>query len=92
MRQALPFLMPEDLGIDLEEDSEDFTDLEAGTAMETASMEDFVAKMMVFLRTLPEASPKYELRRRAGILYCRVLVEGTDANRVFRLPWLQRQA
>ncbi len=79
----------EDLGIDLEEDSENFTQEEADKAEETLTQDEFVSKAGIFLRGYPGKQPHYELRRRAGILYCRVLVEGADASCVYQLPWLR---
>lgn len=90
-----PFLVPEDLGIDLEEDSENFTEQEAALAVETESQDDFVAKSVAYIKECENAMPSYELLRRAGILYCRLYGYGAaNAERfeLFRLPWLRRES
>ena len=83
-----PVLTPEDLGLELEEDSEDFTEEEAASATDTDSVEDFASKVKDFVSG---GVPQFELRRRAGILYSRVsLQEG--ASRSFRVDWLRRRS
>lgn len=79
----------EELGVDLEEDSEDFTSEEASSSIETESSKDFADQVVGHLLSLDQAKPTYELRRRAGILYCRLLIERAE-TRVFKLLWLQR--
>jgi len=81
---------PEDLGIDLEADAEDFTAEEAEAALDTSTLDDFVAKVRELLQNTP-GGVRYEQRRRAGILYCRVYVGIEDSTcSVFRTSWLQR--
>jgi hypothetical protein len=81
-----PALVPEDLGIDLEEDSLDVTDEEVTEAIETSSMDDFVRQASDFIKQVGE-QPHYERRIKAGILYCRILVGGQ--RKVIRTDWLR---
>jgi len=87
-----PAITPEDLGVDLEEDSEDFTEEERTLAVDTLNAEDFAAKL---LQATKEANsigvPKHELRRRAGILFSRVTFEN-GVKAVFRIDWLRRRS
>jgi hypothetical protein len=82
-----PVLTPEDLGIDLEEDSPDVTEEEVAEAIDTDGAEDFAQKVLVLVGNLV---PDFELRRRAGILYSRVLYSGQ--GRLFRVDWLRKGA
>ena len=84
-----PALVPEDLGIDLDEDSSDFTEEEAKSAAETSSTDDFVMGAAAFIKQAGSGEPHYERRVRAGIFYCRILVAGQ--KRVFRTDWLRRR-
>jgi len=83
-----PFLQPEDLGIDLEEDSPDLTDEEVSQAIETDSMDDFVRRASDFVKECLPVEPRYERRIRSGILFCRILVG--DHQRIFRTEWMRR--
>lgn len=87
MMKIQPALVPEDLGIDLEEDSPDLTDEEVTEAVETSSMDDFVRQAADFIKRVGEP-PHYDRRIKAGILYCRILVGGQ--RMVFRTDWLRR--
>jgi len=81
-----PALVPEDLGINIDEDSPDLTDDEVSTAVATSSMDDFVKQASDFVKEVG-GKPHYDRRIKAGILYCRILVEGQQ--RVFRTDWLR---
>jgi hypothetical protein len=84
-----PPLLPEDLGINLEEDSEDVTEGELAAAIETDSLQDFADKARVFAGSRPQGDEiGYALRRKGGILYCRLSCTG--ATQLFRLEWLRR--
>jgi hypothetical protein len=89
MRPFYPPVSPEDLGIKLDEDSENF--LDAAEAIETEDAEDFVRLASNFIREKGAPTVRHSLLRKAGILFCRVHVEGGGVNesRVFRLPWLR---
>jgi hypothetical protein len=89
VNRPLASLTLEEMGIHLEEDSEDFTELEALMAVETETSNDFVDQLIPIVTGIQGAKPVYELRRRAGILYCRVLVE-PGVKYLFKLPWLRR--
>lgn len=79
---------PAELGLNLEEDSPDFSEQEAGAALRTESEEDFAQKAASFLvEGAPKAQPKYTLRRKSGILYCRVSMGET--SRLFQMNWLR---
>ncbi len=83
-----PAITPEDLGLELEEDSEDLTEVEVEGAIDTESESDFANKVVNFVSG---GVPKFELRRRAGILYSRVSIQG-GTSRTFRIDWLRRQS
>lgn len=89
MNRSFGSLTLEEMGIHLEEDSEDFTELEALMSVETETADDFVDHLIRIITGLQGVKPGYELRRRAGILYCRVLLE-PGVKYLFKLPWLRR--
>lgn len=82
-----PYLLPEDLGIDLEEDSQDFTEEQATSAIETETADEFVHLVSEFVKEVGGGTPRYELKRRAGVLYSCVSVG--DRRRTFRARWLK---
>lgn len=87
-----PFLTPEDLGIKLDEDSEDVSDLDFEQAVLTESIEEFSKLLSLFLMQAraqcPQGlNPKYELRRKSGVLLCRVRI--STHSQLFRVNWLQ---
>lgn len=98
-----PFLTPEDLGIKLDEDSEDVSDLDFEQAVFTESIEEFSKLLSLFIEqskdepfTVVELhsrwndclyTPKYALRRKCGVLLCRVAVG--PRTQLFRIDWLQ---
>lgn len=77
-------------------DSEDFTDKEADTAIETSNSQHFVQVLEETLRPMVRPNvggsiQAHELRRRAGQLYCRTrinLPDGPDKVLIFRVNWL----
>lgn len=75
---------PEDLGIDLEEDSPDMTPEKAASALETESEGDLRSKIEGLL-TKDTTSLRFALRRLAGIHYC--LMETDQGSHLFALPW-----
>ena len=77
-------LTPEDIGIDLEEDSPDMTPERAATATATDSEEDLQAKINAAL-TKDDTSVRFGLRRLAGIHYC--LMDTNQGQHIFALPW-----
>lgn len=81
-----PFLTPQDLNIDLEEDSTDFTEAEASSSIETTSLEDFQTHLKV-VQGFSSGWKEAQLRRRQKILYCRLLGGGEDV--VFKVDWLR---
>lgn len=83
-----PFLAPEDLGIDLEEDSEDVTDEEVAEAVDTDDREAFVKAVTEFIRGVGPHQARVELRRKGGILYCRASVD--SQRRLFKVDWLRK--
>lgn len=85
-RPFQPFMTPEDLGIDLEEDSPDLTEEETALAVETKSQDDFVEQAKAFIVS-GTGTVRFEQRRRAGILYCRVNVG--SQHRLFQVEWLR---
>lgn len=85
-----PALSFEDLGIDLEEDSEDLTEQEVETAIDTDNAGDFSAKVMGFIDdNHGRGVPIHELRRRAGILFSRTRFE-EGPSLVLRIEWLRK--
>jgi len=87
-----PVLTPEDLGVRFEEDSPDLTEEEAAEAVDTIGLADFATRVKAFAAEAGYPGVlKYELRRRAGILFSRVSY--TDGpQRLFRVEWLRRRA
>lgn len=85
-----PALVPEDLGVSLDEDSEGFTD--EATAVETDSQEEFAQLAAALVAEVVQPSVRYTLLRKAGILYCRVRVVGPSGvrTRLYRTAWLRR--
>lgn len=85
-RPSVPFLSLEDLGVELEEDSEDFTQEEAEAATDTESLEDFTKKL---LSSATSPVTKAELRRRSGILYSRITLEA-GTTLAFKIEWIRK--
>jgi len=83
-----PFLAPEDLGIDLEEDSPDITSEDVRKAVETSSQEDFVTQVKTIVLRAPTKTPLFKLRRRGGVLFCCVTLGGKKT--LFRMEWLRK--
>lgn len=79
-------LTPEDIGIDLEEDSPDMTPERASTALPTESEVDLQAQINAAL-TKDDTSVRFGLRRLAGIHYC--LMDTNQGQRLFALPWFK---
>jgi hypothetical protein len=77
MFKPSPQLTPEDLGINLEEDSPDVTDEEVQQAIETDNRADYVRKVVSYVKDIdPKAPVEVGLRRKGGIYFCRVVVCG----------------
>lgn len=80
-----------DLGIDLDEDSEDLHDEEILTAVDTDDTADFEEKLTNYLRREKECgnlgTPLFERRIRTGIYYCRVSI-GSE-KQLFRMGWMR---
>jgi hypothetical protein len=83
-----PPLMLEDLGVDLEEDSPDFTSEEAEKSIDTEGLEDFIIKMKAFA-TSPVTHA--ELRRGGGIFYSRITLE-SGSQQSFKVEWIRKGA
>lgn len=85
--QTLTF---EDLGIELEEDSPDLTDEEVSGAVDIDDPKHLTSKIVEFVQE-SGVSPvvSFELRRRAGIHYSRVVLE-CGSKRVFSIRWIRR--
>jgi hypothetical protein len=81
-----PVLTPEDLGIDLEEDSADVGDDEVLGALYTAGIDDLTTQVKDFVGT---QAPSFELRRKSGILYSRVSLEDGQ-RRLFNVEWMRK--
>lgn len=82
-----PILTPEDLGIDLEEDSTDVGDDEVLGAVDTDNLQDMTDKVKDFVGT--QTAPTFELRRKSGILYSRVSL-GDGQRRLFNIEWVRK--
>lgn len=84
-----PALVPADLGLDLDQDSEGFND--EATAVETESQDDFARKAAALVAEVTQPAVTYTLLRKAGILYCRVHVVGPSGVRtqLYQMPWLR---
>jgi len=78
-----------DLGVTLEEDSPDVTEVEVAEAAHTENMRDFIQQVNTFLGGVNtfSTSPRMELRRKGGVLFSRVSV-GTQ-RRLFQVEWLR---
>lgn len=83
-----PFLTPEDLGIDIEVDSEDVTTEEVQGAIETDTLEDFVAKAKEVVLRSQGPEPVFSLKRKGGILYGRLAL-GENVT-YFKAEWLRK--
>ena len=78
-----PFLTPEDLGLELEEDSQDFTEEEARSSVEASSRLDYQQLILDFAsRTYGPI--RFELKRKAGKNYSRITSSGEKL--VLNLP------
>lgn len=90
--QPPPALNPEDLGLKLDEDSEDFDDADAAEAVDTVDADDLARRAAAVAGQVTRPTVKYALLRKAGILYCKLRVEGPSGVRTafYRLPWLRR--
>jgi hypothetical protein len=82
-----PILSPEDLGIDLEEDSTDVGDDEVANATMTDDTQDFTEKVVGFVGN---QTPTFELRRKSGILFSRVSLDDGQ-RRLFNVEWMRRK-
>jgi hypothetical protein len=86
-----PQLTPEDLGLTLEEDSSDVTEEEVQQAVETEGKEDYVRKVVAYVKSIDLDAPvEIGLRRKGGILYCRVVVNGR--SQLFYVEHLRRKS
>jgi hypothetical protein len=81
-----PILTPEDLGIDLEDDSADVGDDEVLGALYTDGIDDLTTQVKEFVGT---KAPTFELRRKSGILYSRVSLEDGQ-RRLFNIEWMRK--
>jgi hypothetical protein len=80
-------LTPEELGLDLEEDSEDITDEDVEEATDTDDVEDFTRKALSFSRL--ESNIHAKIRRKSGVLY--TIFENEIGNRlVLRTEWFRK--
>lgn len=79
--------LPKDLGLDLEEDSPDLSEAEACGAENTSSIEVFIKRATEKIVEIPGEAPRFELRRKAGFLYCRLFLG--DSKHLFKLEWLR---
>lgn len=83
-----PILTPEDLGLDLEEDSPDVSEEDVSNAIETDTETDFQGKVVQFItRQSVTGSVSFDLRRKGGILFCCMKVG--DLRQFFRTEWLR---
>jgi hypothetical protein len=87
--KTVPLLTPEDLGIELEEDSEGVTSEEVQDAIETKTLEDFVAKAKDVVLRSPEVEPVFSLKRKGGILYGRLILG--EVFTYFQVDWLRKK-
>ena len=81
-----------DLGIELDEDSDDLYDDEILTAVDTDNTADFEEKLISHIRKEQEDGnlgiPLYERRVRTGIYYCRVSIG--SKKQLFRMGWMRK--
>jgi hypothetical protein len=81
-----------DLGVDLDEDSEDLQDDEILTAVDTDNTADFEEKLASYLCKEKEEGNLgvhlYERRVRTGIYYCRVSIG--SKKQLFRMSWMRK--
>jgi hypothetical protein len=80
-----PILAPEDLGIDLEEDSSDVTDDEVSLAVDTDDYDDLRSKVIDFVDS---QAPTFQIRRKSGVLYSRV--SAGEQSRLFNVEWIRK--
>lgn len=81
-----------DLGIELDEDSDDLLEEEILTAVDTDNTADFEEKLIAYLHKEQEGgggvAPLYERRVRTGIYYCRVSIG--SKKQLFRMGWMRK--
>jgi hypothetical protein len=81
-----------DLGLELDEDSDDLYEEEILTAVDTDNIADFEAKLIDYLQKEKEGGnlgvPLYERRVRTGIYYCRVSIG--SKKQLFRMGWMRK--
>jgi hypothetical protein len=81
-----------DLGIELDEDSDDLGEDEILTAIDTDNTSDFEGKLIAHIRKEQESgnlgAPLFERRVRTGIYYCRVSVG--SKKQLFRMGWVRK--
>jgi hypothetical protein len=85
-----PFLTPEDLGIDIEVDSEDVTETEFLEAVETDSSGDFVVRAKRMVESLGGGPYSFELKRKGGILYSKMIYNDGNNVTFFKVEWLRK--
>ena len=92
MASLKPQLTLSDLGVELDEDSEDLFEEEVLDAVSIDSEADFVAALTSFIQGEREkgnvGDPLYERRVRTGIYYCRVSVG--SVKQLFRMSWVKK--
>lgn len=81
-----------DLGIELDEDSDDLYEDEILTAVDTESTGDFEEKIITYIRKEQAdgnlGAPLYERRVRTGIYYCRVSID--SKKQLFKMSWMRK--
>lgn len=81
-----------DLGLELDEDSDDLYEEEVLTAVGTNNTADFEEKLVTHIRREREdgnlGAPLYERRVRTGIYYCRVSIG--SKKQLFRMSWARQ--
>jgi len=81
-------LTPEDLGLNLEEDSAGVEDLDLSTVIETVDLDDLRAKIRVKVSALSPSRISNQLKRKGGILYCKVTCDENVS--FFSIDWLRK--
>ena len=82
-----PHLTPEDLGIDLESDSEGFS-LESLSVEPTSSAEELIVKVEEFIGNFG-GSIHYAMKRKGGSIYTLITL-GEGPSRAFLMDWIRR--
>jgi hypothetical protein len=82
-----PLLSLNDIGIELDKDSDDLSTKEIESALDTEDLNDFVSKVKEIVSLDTDSQVSSSLRRKEGTYYCKI-INGTEKT-LLRMNWLK---